>query len=117
MTSAAAEPAAGWTAVCRYHDLQPERGAAALLGGVQVALFRTFDGTVYAIDDTCTHEDCSLSEGELSHHLVECPCHGSRFDVRTGEVLNLPAVIPVGTYRVAVTGDQVLVDVDAKPVG
>ena len=49
MTSAAAEQAAGWAAVCRYGDLQPERGVAALIGGVQVALFRTFDGTVYAI--------------------------------------------------------------------
>ena len=88
-----------------------------LVGEVPVCVAHTDDGGWYAIDDTCTHEDCSLSEGELSHHLVECPCHGSRFDVRTGEVLNLPAVIPVGTYRVAVTGDQVLVDVDAKPVG
>ena len=88
-----------------------------LVGEVPVCVAHTDDGGWYAIDDTCTHQDCSLSEGELSHHLVECPCHGSRFDVRTGEVLNLPAVIPVGTYRVAVTGDQVLVDVDAKPVG
>lgn len=88
-----------------------------MVGEVAICLAHTEDGGWYAIDDTCTHEDCSLSQGELTDHLVECPCHGSRFDVRTGEVLNLPAVIPVWTHRVAVTGDQVLVDVDPTPVG
>ncbi len=104
-------------AILQCSEIPKTEMRRVMVGEVAICLTHTEDGGWYAIDDTCTHEDCSLSEGELSHHLVECPCHGSRFDVRTGEVLNLPAVIPVGTYRVAVTGDQVLVDVDAKPVG
>jgi len=102
--------------VARASDIPPGCAARVEIDDVPVAIFNV-GGTFYAIDDTCTHEDCSLSQGELTDHLVECPCHGSRFDVRTGEVLNLPAVIPVGTHRVAVTGDQVLVDVDPTPVG
>jgi 3-phenylpropionate/trans-cinnamate dioxygenase ferredoxin component len=82
-----------------------------------VCVAHTADGGWYAIDDTCTHEDCSLSEGELCDHLVECPCHGSRFDVRTGAVHNLPAVLPVGTHRVTVTGEQVVVEVDSEALG
>ena len=104
-------------AILQCSEIPKTEMRRVMVGEVAICLAHTEDGGWYAIDDTCTHEDCSLSEGELSDHLVECPCHGSRFDVRTGEVLNLPAVIPVGTYRVAVTGDQVLVDVDAKPVG
>ncbi|MGH7666804.1 MAG: non-heme iron oxygenase ferredoxin subunit [Candidatus Dormibacteria bacterium] len=78
-----------------------------------ICVAHTRDGGWYAIDDTCTHEDCSLSEGELSDHLVECPCHGSRFDLRTGDVLNLPAVLPVHTHRVVVVGDQLRLELDA----
>lgn len=103
--------------ILQCSEIPPTEMRRVMVGELAVCVAHTEDGGWYAIDDTCTHEDCSLSEGELSDHLVECPCHGSRFDVRTGEVLNLPAVIPVGTYRVAVTGDQVLVDVDPKPVG
>jgi 3-phenylpropionate/trans-cinnamate dioxygenase ferredoxin subunit len=85
-----------------------------VVGELAVCVAHTEDGGWYAIDDTCTHEDCSLSEGDLSDHLVECPCHGSRFDVRTGDVLNLPAVLPLQTHRVTVVGDQVRVEVAAE---
>ncbi len=66
-----------------------------MVGDLAVCVAHTADGGWYAIDDTCTHEDCSLSEGELCDHLVECPCHGSRFDVRTGAV-HQPACRPSG---------------------
>ena len=87
-----------------------------VVGELAVCVAHTEDGGWYAIDDTCTHEDCSLSEGDLSDHLVECPCHGSRFDVRTGDVLNLPAVLPLQTHRVTVVGDRVRVEVAAEAV-
>jgi 3-phenylpropionate/trans-cinnamate dioxygenase ferredoxin subunit len=54
----------------------------------------------YAVDDTCTHDECSLGEGELEDCIVECPCHGATFDVRTGEALTLPATRPLRVYPV-----------------
>jgi 3-phenylpropionate/trans-cinnamate dioxygenase ferredoxin component len=88
-----------------------------LVGEAAVCVAHTEDGGWYAIDDSCTHEDCSLSKGDLSDHLVECPCHGSQFDVRTGDVLNLPAVLPVHTHQVTVVGDRVRVEVDPEAAG
>ncbi len=75
-----------------------------------ICLIHAGDGNFYAIGDTCTHEDYSLSEGELWEMSVECPQHGSRFDVRTGEVTGLPAVIPAKTYAVVVENSDVYVD-------
>jgi len=60
------------------------------------------DGTIYAFDDTCTHQGCSLAQGELDGTVVECPCHGSQFDVTTGSVLRGPAQDPVETFEVKV---------------
>jgi 3-phenylpropionate/trans-cinnamate dioxygenase ferredoxin subunit len=104
-------------AILQCSEILPAEMRRVLVGDLAVCVAHTEDGGWYAIDDTCTHEDCSLSEGELSDHLVECPCHGSRFDVRTGDVGNLPAVLPVQTHRVTVTGEQVLVEVDPEQVG
>jgi len=104
-------------AILQCSEIPPAEMRRVLVGDVAVCVAHTEDGGWYAIDDTCTHEDCSLSEGELSDHLVECPCHGSRFDVRTGDVVNLPALLPVQTHRVTVTGEQVLVEVVPEPVG
>ena len=69
------------------------------------------DGQFYCIGDVCSHEDFSLSEGELWGMQVECPQHGSRFDLRNGKVTGLPAVIPATTYPVTVEGGDVYVDV------
>lgn len=67
-------------------------------------------GTFYAFDDTCTHRQCSLAEGGLEGTTVTCPCHGSRFDVRTGAVLGPPAVTPVRSYRVRVEREDLKVE-------
>ena len=63
-------------------------------------------GSLFAFDDTCTHRECSLAEGELEGTAVICPCHGSQFDVTTGRVLNPPATEPVKTYPVRVQEGQ-----------
>lgn len=60
------------------------------------------DGVVHAVHDKCTHEDISLSLGELCEHRLRCPLHGSQFDVRTGQVLDEPAEIDLRTFAVAV---------------
>jgi 3-phenylpropionate/trans-cinnamate dioxygenase ferredoxin subunit len=65
-------------------------------------------GHFYAFDDACTHQRCSLADGDLDGPIVECECHGSRFDVRTGEVVRGPAPSPVRTYPVVVEGPDLI---------
>lgn len=81
--------------------------------GVRRLLLANVEGRFCAADDTCTHEDASLSAGVLQGDLVRCPLHGSRFNVCTGEVLEEPAERNLRTYPVQVEGDRVLVDVAA----
>ncbi len=69
------------------------------------------DGALYAFDDVCPHAACSLSEGELEGSVIECPCHGSRFDVTNGEVLAGPATGPVETFTVREQGGDLQVAV------
>ena len=64
-------------------------------------------GDLFAIDDECTHEGCSLSDGDLDGDELSCLCHGSVFNVRTGEVLQGPAEEPVPTYPLHVDGETV----------
>jgi 3-phenylpropionate/trans-cinnamate dioxygenase ferredoxin subunit len=75
-------------------------------------LLANVDGQVYATDDTCTHEDASLSSGCLRGELVKCPLHGSRFSLRTGEPLEEPAEEALRTYEVAINGDDILLNLN-----
>jgi cytochrome P450/nitrite reductase/ring-hydroxylating ferredoxin subunit len=83
--------------------------------GHAVCLARTADGWV-AFDDTCTHEECSLAEGELDGGVIVCPCHGSEFDVRTGDVLTPPALDPLPIYEAREEDGAVLVRLAPPPV-
>ena len=78
--------------------------------GTRIAIANV-DGTYYAFDDACTHEQCSLTEmGELVGTTVTCTCHGSEFDVRTGNVLAPPATVPVRVYPTRVEGDALRIE-------
>ena len=74
-------------------------------------LLANVGGRFYAADDTCTHEDASLSSGALLGACVKCPLHGSRFDLATGRVLDDPAEADLRTYPVRLEGGRVLVGV------
>jgi 3-phenylpropionate/trans-cinnamate dioxygenase ferredoxin subunit len=69
------------------------------------------DGRIYAIEDVCTHDGGPLDQGTLEGEQVVCPRHGATFDVRTGDALTLPAVMPLLTFEVTVEGDDIFVDV------
>ena len=79
--------------------------------GEQRILLANVDGRYYATDDTCTHEDASLSAGSLRGALVKCPLHGSRFDVRTGRAMEEPAEEDLKTYAVRLEGNSILIDI------
>ena len=92
-------------------ELQPGTAMLVEVAGRRICLARTEDGEVFAVDDTCTHEDESLSEGWLDGACIECPAHNSIFDLRTGEPLTLPAEDPVATHAVSVDGEDILLTI------
>lgn len=101
---------AGPARVCGQEDLAPGEARCFDVSGRRVALAR-IDDEFFAIDDTCSHADYSLSEGDvdIDECALECPAHGSLFDLRTGEALTLPAVVPVAAHDVAVSDGGVFV--------
>lgn len=100
-----------WTTACPLAELREATPVGMDVAGTAVCLVR-LGSAVFAVHDECTHAAVPLSEGEVEDGAIECWLHGSRFDLRTGGVLNLPATKPVATYPVWVHGDDVRVDVD-----
>lgn len=84
-----------------FDKLPRDRGVRVKVGDHRIAMFRVGD-TVYAIGDVCSHAEASLAEGEVFDGSVECPRHGSEFDLETGFPSSLPATIPVPSYEVSV---------------
>lgn len=77
---------------------------------IRIALFN-LEGTIYAIEDMCTHDGGPLVEGEVINGCeVMCPRHGARFDIRTGEALSFPAFEATNTYEVQIEGNDVLIE-------
>ena len=99
--------------VARTAEVAPGAMKRVMVAGHAVALVN-LGGEFLAIDDTCSHEEASLSQGTLSGEVVVCPKHGARFNVRTGRVLALPAVRSVAVYPVRVEGDEILVAPDPQ---
>ena len=73
-------------------------------------LLANIDGRIFAIDDTCTHEDASLSNGSLRGEFVKCPLHGSQFNVCTGQAVDEPAERDLKSYPVRVEGTSILIE-------
>jgi|AmaraimetFIIA100_FD_contig_61_3972966_length_2241_multi_7_in_0_out_0_2 3-phenylpropionate/trans-cinnamate dioxygenase ferredoxin subunit len=115
MNASSATSGAGgeYVRVARRGDIPAGTMIRVEAGGHVIAL-ANIDGEFFAIDDTCSHEEASLSEGGLTGDVVVCPRHGARFNARTGRVLSLPAVRSVATYAVKVEGDDVLVGTEAR---
>jgi len=97
-------------AVAKLDELEVDTMRKVVIDGEEICLAHAEDGSFYALGDICTHEEYSLSDGELWGLEVECPAHGSRFNLLTGDVTGLPAVVPARTYPVSVEGDDVYVE-------
>jgi nitrite reductase/ring-hydroxylating ferredoxin subunit len=87
----------------------PGKIEAFMVDGKRVAVVNT-GGNLYAFDDKCTHMGCSLADGDLDGFVIECACHGSQYDVRTGEVIRGPARQAVQAHAVAIEGDQLAIE-------
>jgi 3-phenylpropionate/trans-cinnamate dioxygenase ferredoxin subunit len=111
LTDKVAEPADGFVRVCSVHDLPAVGAVQAEIAGVKVAVARDSAGDIHAVDDTCSHANVSLSEGDVEDGEIECWLHGSRFDLRTGKPTGMPAITPISVYPVKIDGDDVFVSV------
>lgn len=96
--------------VAKASDLEPGKCMRVDVAGHKIALYNV-DGEVYATDDTCSHAEASLSQGCLRGDEIECPMHGARFNVKTGQALCLPAWAPVDTFAVKVEDGEIKVRV------
>jgi 3-phenylpropionate/trans-cinnamate dioxygenase ferredoxin subunit len=105
--------AAAKEVVGRLADLAPGTATRVEVGGRAIALVRIGDD-VYALGDVCSHQNISLSEGEVDadERTLECWKHGSAFSVETGEALTLPATRPVPVYDARIEGDDIVVVID-----
>ena len=91
-----------------FDSLVSGKPVAIEVDGVAVCVARIGD-EVFAVEDTCTHSEASLSEGEITGTKIECWLHGAEFDLRTGEALTPPASAALKTFKVEVNGNQVVV--------
>ena len=90
----------------------PEQGELAAFDvGLERIAIAKVEGKLYAFDDPCPHRQCSLAEGRLAGTVVTCPCHGSQFDVTTGERLRGPAVRGVRAFAVRVEAGDLQVEI------
>ena len=98
------------TKVLALTDLAPDAAQRVVLDGIPIAVVLDSAGTVHAIGDTCTHGDISLSEGFVEDDTLECWAHGSKFSLKTGVPLSLPAYEPVPVYAVTITDGDIYLD-------
>lgn len=96
--------------VASASEIAPGQARLINVKGKEIALFN-IEGTFFALDNACPHEEGPLAEGEIEGHEVTCPWHGARFDIRTGEVLCAPAYDDVARYNVRVTGTDIEVEI------
>ena len=92
------------------NDLKPGQMTCVELQQQRI-LLANVAGTIYAVDELCTHEDWPLCNGALKGSSVECPLHGSRFDLKSGIPLDEPATQPLKTYPVVVIGNDTFIDI------
>ncbi len=99
-----------YVTVAKVGDLEPGDLMYVEVGDEPVCLIN-LDGELYALNDTCTHEEASLSDGTIEGEEIECPLHGGAFNIRTGQPVAFPVVVPVETYGVRIVGNEVQVAV------
>ena len=99
--------------ICQIDELPPGAKRVVMWEELEIGVVNCA-GEVLAIEDRCSHDDGDLMEGDVDEETctVECPRHGSEFDLRTGKPLNLPAYVPIETYPVTIEDGVIKVEVD-----
>ena len=97
--------------LCQTTDVPSGEAIKIEIAGLTLAVYNV-DNTFYVTDDACTHGPGSLSEGFIDGDVVECNFHNGQFDIKTGEIVSPPCMIPVKTYPASVDGGAVFIEVD-----
>lgn len=98
------------TKICSLDDLKPGKALRVKINDHAIAIIRTPNGDVKALDDKCSHGEISLSEGFVDNETIECWAHGAKFDLNTGKPLSLPAYEPVATYEVLIDNNDIYIE-------
>jgi nitrite reductase/ring-hydroxylating ferredoxin subunit len=98
-------------ALCNASEVEPGTALKVETGDLTLAVFN-LDGEFYVTDDLCTHGPGSLSEGYIDGDVVECNFHNGQFNIKTGEVVLPPCMVPVKTYPTVVEDGKVFIDVE-----
>jgi 3-phenylpropionate/trans-cinnamate dioxygenase ferredoxin subunit len=98
--------------ICALEDIKPGKSIRVKVGDVAIAIVRTPNGDVKALDDKCSHGEISLSEGFVDNETIECWAHGAKFDLNTGKPLSLPAYEPVATYEVLIENGDIFLEIE-----
>lgn len=99
---------AAFVVVAKVTDVKPGQMKSFAIDGKRV-LIANWEGTLFATQDLCTHDNGTLGDGELVDGEIECPRHGGRFDLKTGAVTALPPMFPIKTFPIKTEGDTILV--------
>jgi 3-phenylpropionate/trans-cinnamate dioxygenase ferredoxin subunit len=98
------------TRICSLDELKPGKALRVKINDHAIAIVRTPNGEVKALDDKCSHGEISLSEGFVDNETIECWAHGAKFDLNTGKPLSLPAYEPVATYEILIDNNDIYVE-------
>jgi 3-phenylpropionate/trans-cinnamate dioxygenase ferredoxin subunit len=101
--------------ICKATDVPPGEARRFALDGREIAVANLGQEGFRAVDAVCSHAHSYLDEGDvdIDEGTIECPKHGSTFDLETGKPTSLPATQPVATFRVKVEGDDVMIEVES----
>jgi 3-phenylpropionate/trans-cinnamate dioxygenase ferredoxin subunit len=102
-----------FVAVCTVGDVREFRTTAFNVDGKNILLTK-IGGDIFAFENKCSHAEVPFGEKEIMNGQIQCPMHGSCFDVKTGQPMQLPAVEPIKTYEVKIEDSNVLVALEAE---
>ena len=97
--------------LCSTAEVAPGAAIRVETGDLMLAVYNV-DGEFYCTDDLCTHGPGSLAEGYIDGDVVECNFHNGQFNIKTGEVVSPPCMVPIKTYKTVVEGDRVFIETD-----
>ncbi len=96
-------------AICKTSEIGPGSVKRVEVDGLPPLAVYNLGGRFFVTDDTCTHGKASLAEGTVEGTEIECPWHGGRFDIATGQPTCLPAIESIATYPVTIVDDEICI--------